>query len=132
MNESLTRRAQEYFEVFDELHAEGYVSHEEWMATPLKERESIAKMTNHMIQDLLVEKGYSRGSPNELLKYRKRWLQKRGILESQGMQQPQSASDDPIYQVFETVRQKFEKEAEDKIDEHLVASFYLHTMPVTY
>ena len=117
MNESLTRRAQEYFEVFDELHAEGYVSHEEWMATPLKERESIAKMTNHMIQDLLVEKGYSRGSPNELLKYRKRWLQKRGILESQIGQKDKPASDDPIYQMVESVRLKLEKEAEDKVDE---------------
>lgn len=36
----LTRRAQEYFDVFDELHAEGYVTHEEWMATPVKERYS--------------------------------------------------------------------------------------------
>lgn len=25
----LSRRAQEYFDVFDELHAEGYVTHEE-------------------------------------------------------------------------------------------------------
>lgn len=80
MKELQTRRAKEYFEVFDELHEDGYVTHEEWMARSPDERETIAKMINQIIADALVEKGYSRGSPNELLKYRKKWLQKRGLL----------------------------------------------------
>lgn len=83
MSELRTRRANEYFEVFDELHDDGYVTHEEWLSLPVEKRELVVKMTNQIIADALVEKGHSRGSPNELLKYRKRWLTARGVLEDQ-------------------------------------------------
>jgi len=117
MYETHTRRAKEYFEVFDELRDEGYIAHEEWVTTPVEKRELVSKMTNQIIADALFEKGYSRGSPNELLKYRRRWLNNRGFLEEQGIQQEISRDNDPIVGAVEAFKKRIEKEAHEKAEQ---------------
>lgn len=75
----LTRRAQEYFEVLDLLRKEGYLAHEEWVSASNEEVKQHQRMTNTVIEDALAKRGYSRGSPNELKKYRMQWMDARGI-----------------------------------------------------
>jgi hypothetical protein len=75
----LTRRAQEYFEVLDQLRKDGYLTHEEWVVASNDEVKQHQRMTNTVIEDALAKCGYSRGSPNELKKYRMQWMDARGI-----------------------------------------------------
>lgn len=79
MEQLLTRRAKEYFEILDDLRKEGYLTHEEWLTASNEEVKQHQRMTNTVIEDTLAKRGYSRGSPNELKKYRIQWMDARGI-----------------------------------------------------
>jgi hypothetical protein len=61
----LTRRAREYYEVFDELYEDGYIPHEIWQTLSKEKQESQAKMTVRIVEDALTEHGYSKGCSNE-------------------------------------------------------------------
>jgi chromosome segregation ATPase len=116
MKEMPTRREKEYFEVFDELHNNNYVTHEEWQTISLEKRETVAKMTNQIIRDALLEKKYSGGSPNECIKYRQRWLNKRGVLAGNHLLAEDTKKNDVLYGAVESIRNKLEKQAQDKVD----------------
>ncbi len=65
MQKPLTRRAREYFEVFDALRAEGYLSYEEWQYIEPNDQKNHLRMTNVIIEDALLERCYSKGSASE-------------------------------------------------------------------
>jgi len=79
MNDFLTRRAKEYFEVLDGLQTKGYVISEQWQALDAHKQITASRMTNRVIEDALLAYGYSKGSPPEQKKYRLRWMKARGI-----------------------------------------------------
>ena len=110
MDKPLTRRAREYYEVFDELYEDRYVPHEIWQTLNKDQQESQAKMTVRLVEDVLVEHGYSKGCSNEQKKYRTRWLQDRGLTDI-GNLGVESAKSDPIVGAVEAFKKRIEKEA---------------------
>lgn len=118
MSKLLTRRAREYYEVFDELYEDGYVPHEIWQTLSKEKQESQAKMTIRIVEDSLVEHGYSKGCSNEQKKYRTCWLQDRGLTDLENLN-VDSAKSDPIVGAVEAFKKRIEKEAHEKADQSI-------------
>lgn len=98
-----TRREREIWQVCDELVLEGTLGH---------------KVTGEAIRERLLELGYSKGSPNEIYKYRKNWREGRGIVEEDFSQPIKAVTlTDPIARAVEAVRQEIRKEAESEIEQ---------------
>lgn len=92
------RREQEVWQACDDLWA---------LSGDLKD------LTGDAIRERLVTLGKSRGSPNEIYKYRKSWSLSRR-LDSNGMSE-NSGEHDPITRVVRMVHEKLITEAEEKI-----------------
>jgi hypothetical protein len=71
-------------------------------------------LTGEAIKERLVTLGKSRGSPNEIYKYRKTWEQSRG-LNNKGTEARSFAEDDPITRAVRLVHEKLAAEAEEQI-----------------
>src|ERR1700688_326604 len=72
-------------------------------------------LTGDAIRDRLLSLGLSKGSPNEIYKYRKTWEQSRGV----SLSAPQVAhlgDDDPISRAVRVVHEKIQSEANDRLD----------------
>ena len=120
MQKILTRRAKEYFEVLDELRQEGFITHEEWQVLPTNDQLTKSKMTNRIIEDALIDHNYSKGSPNELKKYRQLWMQERDISpEINELNQNIDIQSDPILSAVDHFRKKIYSEAEQKTQNEL-------------
>jgi len=111
----LTRRAREYFEVLDSLREEGYVTHEELQLLDAKKQAETPRMTARLIEDALLEKGFSKGSPNEQKKYRLLWMQERGIVAELENPQMRLIEDDPIVGAAIAVRRQLQNDADKLI-----------------
>lgn len=98
-----TRREREIWRVCDELVAEGTIGN---------------KVTGDAIRERLFELGYSKGSPNEIYKYRKNWREARGITEEDfnAAVPSQIALNDPIVRAVEAVRNEIRIEAQTEIE----------------
>jgi CDP-diacylglycerol pyrophosphatase len=99
-----TRREREIWQVCDELVAKGMLGN---------------KVTGEAIRDQLLEHGYTKGSPNEIYKYRKNWREARGILAEDYSLPPQGqiVLSDPIARAVESVRTEIRNEAHIEIEE---------------
>ncbi len=100
-----TRREREIWRVCDELVTEGALGN---------------KVTGDAIRERLFELGFSKGSPNEIYKYRKNWREARGIID-ENFNEPalnlnQIALNDPIVRAIETVRNEIRIEAQTEIE----------------
>jgi len=115
MNKPLTRRAREYFEVLDSLREEGYVTHEELQLLDAKKQAETSRMTARLIEDTLLERGFSKGSPNEQKRYRLLWMQERGIVAELENPQMRLIEDDPIVGAAIAVRRQLQNDADKLI-----------------
>jgi len=121
MQKNPTRRAKEYFEILDELRQEGFLTHEEWRLLPPNEQLSRSKMTNRIIEDALIDHGYSKGSPNELKKYRELWILERDIVLSVDHADIKfDITSDPILSAVDHFRKKIVSEAEEKTHQEIL------------
>jgi chromosome segregation ATPase len=121
MNKILTRRGQEYFEVLDRLHSKGYVTNEQWHLLSIKEQENTPRMTNRVIEDTLLEHGYSKGSPTEQKRYRLLWMKERGIADElvgeNKVDQIKNLELDPVFGAVAALRKQLNEEAGLVIEE---------------
>ncbi len=121
MNKILTRRGQEYFEVLDSLHSKGYVTSERWHLLSVKEQENTPRMTSRVIEDTLLEHGYSKGSPTEQKRYRLLWMKERGITDGSigddKEDQIKNLEADPIFSAVTALRKHLHDEANLMIEE---------------
>jgi len=99
-----TRREREIWQVCDQLVTEGALGH---------------KVTGDAIRERLLEEGYSKGSPNEIYKYRKSWREARGVLDEDFSQNEsqQLVLNDPLSRAVEAVRNEIRLEAEREIQQ---------------
>lgn len=98
MEVALRRREQEVWQACDDLWAvHGDVKH----------------LTGDAIRERLLVLGKSRGSPNEIYKYRKSWSQSRRINNNSGAENYEDS--DPISRAVRMVHEKLLGEAEEKI-----------------
>ncbi len=74
----------------------------------------LGSITGDAIRERLLVSGKSRGSPNEIYKYRKTWGQSRGI--NKEPQSPPQAESDPISRAVRMVHEKIQSEAQEHID----------------
>lgn len=118
MNKTLTRRAKEYFEVLDELRSKGYITNEEWQLLSVQEQESSLRMTNRIIEDSLLEHGYSKGLPTEQKKYRHLWMQERGV-DPKATKETKSKilESDPILSAVTALKKQLNDEARVRVEE---------------
>lgn len=100
MESSLRRREQEVWHACDDLWA---------LYGDMK------LLTGDAIRERLVSLGKSRGSPNEIYKYRKTWGQSRGLSLDASMP-ASSAESDPISRAVKMVHEKLQLEASEQID----------------
>jgi len=99
MEVAFRRREQEVWQACDDLWAlHGDVKH----------------LTGDAIRDCLVSLGKSRGSPNEIYKYRKSWSLSRRIGNNLATEQVEDT--DPISRAVRMVHEKLLAEAEEKMD----------------
>lgn len=70
-------------------------------------------LTGDGIRERLVTLGKSRGSPNEIYKYRKTWLKSRGLL--QGADRSEEHDSDPITRAVRLVHENLQNEAGEQI-----------------
>jgi len=121
MNRILTRRAQEYFEILDSLRSKGYMTNEQWRLLSVKEQEKTPRMTSRVIEDALLENGYSKGSPTEQKKYRFLWMRERGIdsgLDKESKDnQIRNLESDPIFSAVNALRKQLSDQAGVVIEE---------------
>lgn len=121
MNKILTRRGQEYFEVLDSLHSKGYVTSERWHSLSVKEQENTLRMTSRVIEDTLLEHGYSKGSPTEQKRYRLLWMKERGMTDgtigNNKEDQIKNLEADPIFSAVTALRKQLQDEANLVIEE---------------
>ncbi len=98
-----TRREHEIWRACDELVANGIPGN---------------KVTGDAIREHLLVLGFSKGSPNEIYKYRKNWREGRGI-EDEDFSQPDKGSvalTDPLMRAVEAVRTEIRAEKQVEID----------------
>src|SRR5258708_7374209 len=72
-------------------------------------------LTGDAIRDRLLALGLSKGSPNEIYKYRKTWEQSRGVFLG-SPQVAQLTDDDPISRAVRVVHEKIQSEASSRLD----------------
>jgi len=104
MKKPKTRREWEIWQACDQLVAEGTLGY---------------KVTGDAIREHLLEQGLSKGSPNEIYKYRKSWREARGVLDEDFSQnEPQQLIlNDPLSRAVEAVRHEIRLEAEREIQQ---------------
>lgn len=121
MNKILTRRGQEYFEVLDSLYSKGYVTNERWHLLNIKEQENTPRMTSRVIEDALLEHGYSKGSPTEQKRYRLLWMKERGmasgLIGENKEDQIKNLESDPVFSAVTALRKQLRDEANLVIEE---------------
>jgi hypothetical protein len=101
MEMATRRREQEVWQVLDDLWA---------MHGDAK------NLTGEAIRERLVFLGKSRGSPNEIYKYKKTWVKSRGVVtESNYAQEPMVS--DPISRAVHLVHEKLQEETLEQIKE---------------
>ncbi len=98
-----TRREHEIWRACDELMASGIPGN---------------KVTGDTIREHLLELGFSKGSPNEIYKYRKSWREARGIEDEDFRQSVTGtvALTDPLTRAVEVVRTEIRAESQVEID----------------
>lgn len=98
-----TRRERDIWQVCDALVAAGTPGH---------------KVTGDAIREQLLSLGLSKGSPNEIYKYRKSWREARGIIEEDYRfpTQEQIILTDPLARAVEMVRNEIRNEAQTEIE----------------
>jgi chromosome segregation ATPase len=74
----------------------------------------VRDITGDAIRERLMNLGKSKGSPNEIYKYRKTWIKSRR-LDSFGNNDLGSTEDDPITRAVKLVHEKLKSEANDRI-----------------
>jgi len=72
-------------------------------------------LTGDAIRDRLVTLGKSRGSPNEIYKYRRSWGESRGVSAESGPQLIRD-EDDPITRAVRLVHEKLQQETREEIE----------------
>jgi hypothetical protein len=72
----------------------------------------MAHMTGDAIRERLLSLGKSRGSPNEIYKYRKTWVQSRGVSSTQEIH----GESDPISRAVRMVHENLQNESLEKIE----------------
>lgn len=72
-------------------------------------------ITGDAIRERLMELGKSRGSPNEIYKYRKTWVSSRGINSGGSQGSNSEAASDPISRAVKIVHEKLQEEASESI-----------------
>jgi len=77
-------------------------------------------LTGDAIRERLLSLGKSRGSPNEIYRYRKSWSESRAIEKNSNIQNPQEQ--DPISRAVRIVHEKLLSEADEKI-EHIKSDY---------
>lgn len=75
---------------------------------------NIGSITGDAIRERLLVLGKSRGSPNEIYKYRKTWTMSRGVGQEVAMQNP--AESDPITRAVRMVHEKIQSETQEEIE----------------
>lgn len=103
MKQPKTRRENEIWQACDALVAEGILGH---------------KVTGDMLREKLLDLGHSKGSPNEIYKYRRNWREARGIVEEDfsRSQNDALALSDPIVRAAEAIRKEIEMKATAAIE----------------
>lgn len=107
MRAPVTRREKEIWEACETLY---------------KEQATVSKITGDAIRETLLTLGYKKGSPNEAYRYRKTWLETRGLntgekgitLENND---PAVTLPDPLNLAVQRLREGIFAEAEQKIEQ---------------
>jgi hypothetical protein len=72
-------------------------------------------LTGDAIRDRLVSLGKSKGSPNEIYKYRKTWIQSRGLMDKPHI--PEVEFQDPIARAVKLVHEQLKLETSEEISQ---------------
>lgn len=100
METAIRRREQEVWQACDDLWALfGEMSH----------------LTGDSIRERLVALGRSRGSPNEIYKYRKTWIKSRGV-DAMDQRDISEEASDPISRAVRMVHENLQNESNRRID----------------